>query len=163
RREIAEVSQRLADRDRQLADLLDGAAQVSIETAPEQQEASGPVDSDELASLRTDLDARTTELAYLREQLDRADERADRYREKTESAQRSLEKAAAIVRRARRRSSKRNAEFTKLVHRLTSTRIRCENIEARLLQEMARTKRTTQIAIGCGAIAVLTLIGAFFV
>lgn len=162
RREVADVSQRLVDRDRQLANLLDGAP-----AQPEPAEPAAAVaqhaDPDLLAALRTDLDARTTELHFLREQMDRADERSERYRERAETAQRSLEKAAAIVRRARRRSSNRSEQFGNLVNRLTSMRIRCENLEARLHAEMARSKRTTQIAMACAGVAVLTLIGAFFV
>lgn len=153
RRELADLTQRLAERDRQLADLTenDGAAPPPVTAA---------TDSAEIAEIRAELEARTTELAYLREQTDRADARADRYRDRAEAAERSLEKAAAIVRRARRRSSERNGQFGALVTRLTATRIRCENLEARAEAQAERIKRLTVTAIGTSVVAAASLLAA---
>ncbi|MEM9662867.1 MAG: hypothetical protein AAF937_11230 [Planctomycetota bacterium] len=165
RRELAEATQRLADRDRQLADLLEGAslAEEHAEPQPEpdrQPEPEPHETLEDIARLQSELESQRVEIATFRGEMDRADERADRFATQADRAERSLEKARALVRRARRRSSKRNVEFTKLVHRLTSMRIRCENLEARVHAEVARGQRLLQIAVVCGGTAVLGVAAA---
>lgn len=160
RTEIADLSARLADRDQTIARLsqrqapaLTPAPSPVIETKPTPPSFDIP---EEIQSLREALDAKETEAAFMREQMDRADERADRYRDEAEQAQQSLEKANAIVMRARRRAAARTQQYAQTIEAMSALHVKYDVAAGDLRRAESRAARHLTVARLCGAAAGLT-------
>lgn len=162
RTEIADLSGRLAERDQMISRLSQQTSRAPVvveqkaaEQKPIEQVTSIDVPA-EVRHLREVLDAKETEAAFMREQMDRADERADRYRDKMEQATEALEKANAIVMRARRRASARTQQYAQTIEAMSALHVRFDVLKGELAAAEARASRHLLIARLCGAAAGLT-------
>lgn len=168
RREMADLSATLAERDRTIADMADTAAhtpgaRVLVKDQPDAGIATAAPGTASDEGLSAQLDATRIEMDYLRQQLDRADDRAARFKERAESAESSLDKAAVLVRRARRRSAKRTEQYAGTVAAITAMRIRAENLEAERDAALAQSIKGLRLALGGGALGLVGILLAILV
>lgn len=167
RSEMAELSGRLAERDQTIAKLSQQVGGQPAEQAPLPVVAE-PIKTEDFAdraSLQAELDARNTEAAYMHEQMERADARADQYKERMESAELSLEKAHAIVMRARRRASLRTQQYSDTIEAMSALHVRYDVLKGELRKAESMASRHLLIGRLSGAAAImaaiLALISAF--
>jgi len=167
RSEMAELTGKLASRDQTIAKLSEqvntqATATHTTETAPIPVQADQPEDQ---TQLQAELDARTTEAAYMAEQMERADDRAKSYRDRMEHAELSLEKAHSIVMRARRRASLRTQQYSDTIEAMSALHVRYDVLKGELRKAESMASRHLLIGrlSGGAAItaAVLALISAF--
>ncbi len=157
RSEIAELSGRLAEKDQTIARLSQQASRSPVQIEQKPLAIAAPIDVPaEFARIREALDAKETEAAFMREQMDRADVRADAYRDRMEQAQESLEKANAIVMRARRRATARTQQYAETIEAMSALHVKYDVIKGELRQMQSRANRHLLIARLCGAAAALT-------
>ncbi len=157
RTEIADLSGKLADKDQTIARLSQqpGKAPIQIEQKP--LEPQKPLDVPaEIQRLRDALDAKETEAEFMQQQMDRADERAEKYRDRAQQASESLEKANAIVHRARRRASSRTQQYAETIEAMSALHVKFDVIKGELRTMESRANRHLLIARLCGAAAALT-------
>ena len=189
RSELADLTARLAERDRLIAELSnqehgaaptepvlrpiepvraieqasdDAVAEPAFQVVATDTMTAEPTEAEltELARLREDLEARQTEMAFLREQLDRADARAARYKDKAQEALTAYEKSKAIVRRARRRSARRTELYAGTVDAMSRLRIRCTELSSER-DELAELARIRLIwALAAGGLALIGILSA---
>jgi chromosome segregation protein len=167
RREMADLSATLAERDRTIADMADTAAHFPVAHLPVKDQPAAAIEPAAPAHAHDDLDAQLDatriEMNFLRQQLDRADERAARFKSRAESAEASLDKAAVLVRRARRRSAKRTEQYAGTVAAISAMRIRAENLESERDAALAQSTMGLRLAIGGGAVGLIGILLAILV
>ncbi|MEM1071521.1 MAG: hypothetical protein AAGH71_01680 [Planctomycetota bacterium] len=165
RQEMADLTTKLAERDRTIVELTsettDRAGSGPAESAYPAAASIAPQGNESaLSEMEAELEARSTELAYTREQLDRADARATRYRDRAEQAKQELEKAKAIVRRARRRAARRTDSFAGTIQALTGYRERCSHLERECLTLQENARIRTIWAVAAGGLALIGILSA---
>ncbi|MEM8756485.1 MAG: hypothetical protein AAGF47_01720 [Planctomycetota bacterium] len=149
RHEIAQFSAKLADRDKTIAGLsVAGSATAELSAAADD------------AGTPTIDPGWERELASLREQLDRADERASRYRARAHDAERRQKKAVTMVRRARRRAAIRTEAYAGTINAMSQMRAGQIELERALERttDLAKTRLTWLIATS--SLAVLAFLSA---
>jgi chromosome segregation ATPase len=155
RRDMAALSSTLAARDQEIVRLIESKA--ALPPAPTPTPTPQPPVSADAAPADEALHA------DLLAQLARADARAGKYQRRAEQAEASLHKAAALVRRARRRSARRTEQFAGTVDTLSAMRIKTENLEADRLRLSEQLRWTTRAMYTAGGLAGLFLILALIV
>lgn len=157
RSEIAELSGRLAEKDQTIARLSKQSSRTPVQIEQKPLPAPAPIDVPaEIERLREALDAKETEAAFMREQMDRADARAEKYRDRMEQAGESLEKANAIVMRARRRATARTEQYAETIEAMSALHVKHDVLKGELRLMQSRANRHLLIARLCGAAAALT-------
>ncbi|MCA9274207.1 MAG: hypothetical protein KDA31_14310 [Phycisphaerales bacterium] len=157
RSEIADLSGRLAEKDQTIARLSQQPNRAPAQIEQKPLEVAEPISVPaEIQRLRDALDAKETEAEFMREQMDRADERADKYRDRAQQAKESLEKANAIVMRARRRATARTQQYSETIEAMSALHVKYDVMKGELRELEARANRHLLIARLCGAAAALT-------
>jgi chromosome segregation protein len=169
RGEMADLSGRIAERDKTIASLSKQVGTQASEPSPTQVASKPAALKAELpedqTQLMAELDARNTEAAYIREQMERADSRAELYKERMESSELALEKAHAIVMRARRRASLRTQQYSDTIEAMSALHVRYDVLKGELSKAESMAGRHLLIGRLSGAAAImaaiLALISAF--